>query len=322
MRRSSRHGRIRPEHSVVAELADSSSTFHGSRNASPWSGRAVPDHGPEPGYTRIDVRHHLVPAGGAPGDKPLRGDIVDADALLQQLHAGQSQRRDPTPSLRPHFERPGPTLQPHGATIVVSGRFRSALAGPLSLCLISACGPGNATSLPGPSATAQPTDAPAATPHSSSPITNSHVFLIVMENRDYPEAISGSYTTKLAGQYGVATNYHGVAHPSLPNYLAITSGSTWGITDDGFHALPAGGLGSQLTAAGITWRAYMEGMAGDCLRSGYPYALKHNPFPYFGSTCPRQVVPFSHFDVDMAGTTWRGHVLPKYGKGLCLRAYG
>ena len=183
----------------------------------------------------------------------------------------------------------------------MSGRFRSALAGPLSLCLISACGPGNATSLPGPSATAQPTDAPAATPHSSSPITNSHVFLIVLENRDYPEAISGSYTTKLAAHYGVATNYHGVAHPSLPNYLAITSGSTWGITDDGFHALPAGGLGSQLTAAGITWRAYMEGMAGDCLRSGYPYALKHNPFPYFGSTCPRQVVPFSHFDVDMAG---------------------
>jgi len=88
------------------------------------------------------------------------------------------------------------------------------------------------------------------------------VFVIVMENRSYSQAITGRYTSQLAAQYGVATNYRGVSHPSLPNYLAMTSGSTWGITDDGFHNLPAGGLGAQLTAAGIEWRAYMEGMTG------------------------------------------------------------
>jgi phospholipase C len=128
------------------------------------------------------------------------------------------------------------------------------------------------------------------------------VFVIVMENRSYSQAIQGGYTAQLASKYAIATNYHGVSHPSLPNYLALTSGSTWGIADDGWHSLPAGGLGAQLTAAGVSWRAYMEGMSGSCMHSGYPYALKHDPFPYFGSACPSQVVPFSQFNQDMAGT--------------------
>ncbi|OLB92390.1 MAG: hypothetical protein AUI15_21225 [Actinobacteria bacterium 13_2_20CM_2_66_6] len=53
--------------------------------------------------------------------------------------------------------------------------------------------------------------------------------MIVMENRSYDQAIAGRYSAQLAAQYGVATNYHGVSHPSLPNYLAMTSGSTWGV---------------------------------------------------------------------------------------------
>jgi len=126
--------------------------------------------------------------------------------------------------------------------------------------------------------------------------------VIVMENRSYSQAITGTYTAQLATKYAVATNYHGVSHPSLPNYLALTSGSTWGIADDGWHALPAGGIGAQLTNAAMTWRAYMDGMSGTCKASGYPYALKHDPFPYYGSDCPSQVVPFSQFKQDMAGT--------------------
>jgi phospholipase C len=143
----------------------------------------------------------------------------------------------------------------------------------------------------------------AATPTPASSQSKAvHVFVIVMENRSYDQAMAGGYTAQLAAQYSVATNYHGVSHPSLPNYLALTSGTTWGIADDGWHGLPAGGLGAQLTAAGITWRAYMEGMSASCRKSGYPYALKHDPFPYYGSACPDQVVPFSQFDQDMTGT--------------------
>jgi len=179
--------------------------------------------------------------------------------------------------------------------------------------VLAACGhpaaqvqttPGQATS---PAAIALP---------SPSPTTNqaSHVFVIVMENHSYDRALSGKYTSQLAKKYATATDYHAVGFPSLPNYLALTSGSTWGITDDDYHRLPAGGLGAQLTSAGIEWRAYMEGMTRGCFNSPYPYALKHNPFAYYGGTCPSQVVNFSHFAADMQGN------VPKFvwiTPGLC-----
>ena len=127
------------------------------------------------------------------------------------------------------------------------------------------------------------------------------MFVIVMENRSFGQENANPYISHLASRYAVATNYHGVSHPSLPNYLALTSGSTWGIADDGFHSLPAGGLGAQLTAAGLDWRAYMEGMTRGCFNSPYPYALKHDPFAYYGTACPAQVVSFTRFASDMAG---------------------
>jgi hypothetical protein len=126
-----------------------------------------------------------------------------------------------------------------------------------------------------------------------------------MENHSYGRALQGRYTARLAAQYGSASDYHAVGFPSLPNYLALTSGSTWGISDDGYHRLPAGGLGAQLTTAGIQWRAYMEGMSRGCFDSPYPYALKHNPFAYYGSGCPSQVVSFTHFAADMKGNVPR-----------------
>ena len=145
-----------------------------------------------------------------------------------------------------------------------------------------------------------PQVSPLPIPSMSIATPQSHVFVIVMENRSYGQALAGGYTGKLAHEYAYATNYHGVSHPSLPNYLAMTSGSTWGIADDGFHPLPAGGLGTELTKNGMSWRAYMEGMNNGCFNSGYPYALKHNPFAYYGSTCPANIVPFTGFAHDMA----------------------
>src|SRR5512143_1418104 len=66
----------------------------------------------------------------------------------------------------------------------------------------------------------------------------SHVYLILMENKGYDYVVGkkeAPYINSLIDQYGLATNYHGVAHPSQPNYLALFSGSTQGITDDGAH---------------------------------------------------------------------------------------
>jgi phosphatidylinositol-3-phosphatase len=173
----------------------------------------------------------------------------------------------------------------------------------LGACLLAACSTGVAThGKPSPSPSPSPIQpSPSPSPEPSPTPEPLHIFVIVLENRSYSQEIHNPYIANLAAQYAVATAYHGVSHPSLPNYLALTSGTTWGVADDGWHPLPPGGLGAQLTAAGIDWRAYMEGMSNGCFRSPYPYALKHDPFAYYGSACPPQVVPFTHFAGDMAG---------------------
>jgi hypothetical protein len=133
-----------------------------------------------------------------------------------------------------------------------------------------------------------------------------HVFLIVMENKSPQEALAGAYTGHLAATEGVANNYRAITHPSVPNYLALTSGSTWGIQDDSYRKLPKQDLGTQLTAAGVTWRAYMEGLGdGGCLDSPVPYDPGHNPFAFYGGSCPSNVVPFTSFAGDLAGNTPR-----------------
>lgn len=171
-----------------------------------------------------------------------------------------------------------------------------------SICVLGACVRPSAQVPPSQIPLVTPSPSPLSSPSPDpSPVTTSqsHVFVIVMENHSYGRALSGTYTTALSKKYSVATDYHAVGSPSLPNYLALTSGNTWGIADDGYHRLPAGGLGAQLTSAGMLWRAYMEGMTNGCYSNTYPYALKHNPFAYYGGACPSQVVNFSHFAADM-----------------------
>jgi phosphatidylinositol-3-phosphatase len=163
---------------------------------------------------------------------------------------------------------------------------------------------------------ARPAAQPAGQASTPSPITPTatataassalpHVFVIVMENRAYAQAMAMPYISGLAAQYAVATNYRAITHPSLPNYLALTAGSTFGITDDGYHRLAPGGLGAQLSEHRIAWRAYMEGMTGGCLDGTDRYAVRHNPFAYFGGGCPANVVPLTArtLDADLAGTT-------------------
>jgi phosphatidylinositol-3-phosphatase len=182
--------------------------------------------------------------------------------------------------------------------------MRQPLAIALLIVLSVSCG-----SAPVATTTASPSPSeipptPSPTPTESPASTTPHVFVIVMENATLTTALAAPPIARLAAKYVLATNYHAVSSPSLPNYLALTSGSTWGITDDAYHVLPAGGLGAQLTAAGVSWRAYMEGLtAAGCLRSPYPYALKHNPFAYYGAACPENVVPYDALEADLATDT-------------------
>lgn len=93
------------------------------------------------------------------------------------------------------------------------------------------------------------------------------------------------WTFNLAKTYGYATNYHGVAHPSLPNYLAIAGGSTFGITDDNdpsAHRLRGHSVFGVAKRAGLSARVYADSMPSPCAqRSSGEYAVRHNPWAYF-----------------------------------------
>jgi phosphatidylinositol-3-phosphatase len=113
-----------------------------------------------------------------------------------------------------------------------------------------------------------------------------HVIVIVMENRSYSDIIGRApYITRLAHRCGLATNYHAIAHPSLPNYLAMTSGSTHGIASDCSPAeCPVRGksIFSQVTAHRLGWRSYAQSMPAACATgSGGLYAARHVPAVYY-----------------------------------------
>jgi phosphatidylinositol-3-phosphatase len=144
--------------------------------------------------------------------------------------------------------------------------------------------------------------------------TLDHVFLIVMENHSYGEIIGSSqapYINSLLSSGALATSYYAVAHPSLPNYVALTSGSTYGITSDCTTCwLGVSHIGDTLEAAGSTWKAYEESMPSACfVGDSYPYAQKHDPFIYYNDVrtnaarCQSHVVPYSQLGVDLQATT-------------------
>lgn len=136
-----------------------------------------------------------------------------------------------------------------------------------------------------------------------------HVAVIVMENEEFGnviDSISAPYINALAVRYAMATEMYAVGHPSLPNYLALTGGSTFGIHSDCTDCtVQATNLVDQLSAAHISWKAYMEDLPTPCFTgpdSG-EYAKKHDPFVYYTDVarnperCAR-VVPLSQLSAD------------------------
>jgi hypothetical protein len=115
----------------------------------------------------------------------------------------------------------------------------------------------------------------------------SHVVIIVMENAEYGEVMGSSqapYVNALARRYGLSMQSFAITHPSLPNYLALTSGSTRGVSSDCTDChVSAPNIVDQLEAAGISWAAYLEDVPKPCFRGAGAggYAKKHNPFTYY-----------------------------------------
>ncbi|HEY0417353.1 MAG TPA: alkaline phosphatase family protein [Gaiellaceae bacterium] len=121
-----------------------------------------------------------------------------------------------------------------------------------------------------------------------------HVVVVVFENHERGSVLgSGAAPTfdALAAKYAQATDYRAVAHPSLPNYLALVSGSTHGVTTDCWPCAQTGPtIGTQLTRRGMSWGAYAEGFP-----NGASFDFHHVPFLYFPGE-RRKVHPFSAFD--------------------------
>ncbi len=121
---------------------------------------------------------------------------------------------------------------------------------------------------------------------------------MILENHEYGSIVGNSaapYLNRLMAQYGLATGMYAVTHPSEPNYIALVSGGTQGVHDDGVYNLGARSLFDQVEAAGRTWHVYAQGYPGNCSTvdftgavtdgPGQPgdYARKHNPAISFTS---------------------------------------
>jgi hypothetical protein len=174
--------------------------------------------------------------------------------------------------------------------------------------------------------------------NATSPVAITKLLVVVMENTDYG-AVMGSpqapTINNLAAACGLATEYHGIQFPSLPNYLAMTSGdipaSIAGDGVRGHDCLPVspcvssdqsifGQIDEQSIAhpaAPLSWTVYAEAMPQPCfLQNQDTYAARHNPAVYYtqirSTSCPTQDVPLGTLSSGALATDLAGGSLPNY----------
>ncbi|HEV2933675.1 MAG TPA: alkaline phosphatase family protein, partial [Streptosporangiaceae bacterium] len=140
--------------------------------------------------------------------------------------------------------------------------------------------------------------------------TYRHVIWIWMENHSSGTIIGSSqapYLTTVSRECGLATNYHNITHPSLPNYVAATSGLSYSSLN-GFlpDCNPGGGCDTSarsIFGQGESWKSYEESIPSNCDYSNSGnYAVRHNPAVYYTTLhgCSGDDVPFSHLATDLA----------------------
>ena len=137
-----------------------------------------------------------------------------------------------------------------------------------------------------------------------------HVFVVVLENKESDRIAANPDApqfNRFAKQGARLARYFAVAHPSLPNYVALVSGSTQGITSDCTTcSVDARSLADTLEAAGKTWKTYAEGLPAPGWTGAYVgrYAKKHDPFLYFRAVASHvrrreRVVPLPQLGRDL-----------------------
>jgi phosphatidylinositol-3-phosphatase len=144
-----------------------------------------------------------------------------------------------------------------------------------------------------------------------------HVLVVIMENHAYADVVGSSsapYIGSLARAGANFTDSHGVTHPSQPNYLALFSGGTQGVTSNACpQALSAANLGGELISAGVSFAGYADGVPSDGYRGckSASYARKHNPWVNFGDlAAPATNKSFASFPASYADLPTVAFVVP------------
>ena len=182
--------------------------------------------------------------------------------------------------------------------------------------------------------------------------TPRHIFVIMMENHGTSEILGNTadapFINKLAAHANVETNYFGVTHPSLPNYLSTISGSFQGIWDDckagaailcapeefipgsgdgtagDFlspaqiasasatpHSFSGANIVDQLEAKGLTWRAYMQNLPSVGSQVEYWPVLNTPAGPTTVKLYAQKHNPFMYFsDINYPGSPRLANIVP------------
>jgi phosphatidylinositol-3-phosphatase len=196
------------------------------------------------------------------------------------------------------------------------------VVGVISMAGLEGCGNASSAHSSSSPQTTRSTQSSTATPAATRTpaiAARGRVAVIVMENEEYGSVVgspSAPFITGLARQYGLARDMYAVTHPSLPNYLALTGGATFGISSD-CTSCSAGGATSlvdQLEHTHVSWKAYMEDLPYPCFTGAGAgeYAKKHDPFVYYAHVVDNrawcdQVVPLRQLGADE-----RAQALPRF----------
>jgi hypothetical protein len=193
------------------------------------------------------------------------------------------------------------------------------------LVLLVACAPlppppvSTLTPVPSATLTVSPVPATAASTPSAPPTETpkplvpnfQHIVIIMFENKEFGSAIGNPQMptyNKLAREYTLLTQYFAIQHPSLPNYIALMGGDTFGIDNNCSSCfINEPSLPDLIEANGRIWKTYQEDMPEPCfLGDKGNYVQKHNPFVYFdpirlnAERCQRSVVPLTALSMDIA----------------------
>jgi hypothetical protein len=148
-----------------------------------------------------------------------------------------------------------------------------------------------------------------------------HIVVVILENKHRSSVIrQAPYLNKLAAKGANMTRSYGVTHPSQPNYLALFSGSTRGVTSNGCpqRFRKADNLGHLLHKSGLSFIGYSESLPETGFRgcTSGRYVRKHNPWVNFGTLAGSTNRPFSDFPRDYRKLPTVAFVSPNMCHGM------